>query len=144
LILTKTDQTTGEEGEKTAFSANAKLYQLVEGQWSERGAGVFKLNYTMTDLPQSSQYAYEHDNKFDYTDIEPGKASIEARFIMRNAATHKVIINARIFKEMRVGDAEGKEPSTKNQFLFSANTDGRLAAYYLRVSLSYCSEVLMY
>lgn len=51
---------------------------------------------------------------------------------MRNVATLKVLLNARIFKEMRVGDREGDEPSDRRFFL-SANVDGKISTYLLKV-----------
>ena len=69
-----------------------------------------------------------------FEDLTPGQAEVTARFIMRNAATHKVIVNARIFKTMKVGDREGNEPEKKNEIFFSAHTDMGITPYLLRVS----------
>ena len=57
-----------------------------------------------------------------------------ARLIMRAAATHKVVLNARIFKEMSIGDAGGNEPKGKS-LMFSVPVDGKLIPHTLKVRL---------
>ena len=73
-----------------------------------------------------------------YSDIDPNEPVVEARFILRSAATHKVTLNVRIFKEMIVGDHKGGEPPKKTELLFSAAGEKGLEIYLLRVSLSLC------
>lgn len=55
---------------------------------------------------------------------------------MRTAATHKVILNATVFKEMKIGDKDGNEPKGR-QLLFSAHVDGSLVPCILKVSTWY-------
>ena len=55
---------------------------------------------------------------------------------MRTHATHRVVLNAPIFKEMLVGDPQGKEPTGKKTLSFSVPVDGRLEPHMLKVSFS--------
>ena len=111
---------TGEEGEYSTFQGRGRLYHFVNGQWTEKGSGVIKLN-TVYDVPEEDEHG--------------GNVPIDvhvARLIMRAAATHKVILNARIFKEMSIGDNEGNEPKGKS-LLFSVPVDGKLVPHTLKV-----------
>ena len=111
---------TGEEGEYSTFQGRGRLYHFVNGSWTEKGSGVIKLN-TVYDLPEEDEHG-EHVP----IDIHV------ARLIMRAAATHKVILNARVFKEMRIGDQEGNEPKGKS-LVFSVPVDGKLVPHQLKV-----------
>lgn len=73
-----------------------------------------------------------------FPDVEPGEATVEARFIMRSAATHKVTVNARISKEMIIGDHKGGEPPKRMELLFSSAGEKGLEIYLLRVSFQAC------
>ena len=70
-----------------------------------------------------------------YSETDPNEPVVEGRFILRSAATHKVTLNVRIFKEMIVGDHKGGEPPKRNEILFSAAGEKGLEIYLLRVSL---------
>lgn len=61
---------------------------------------------------------------------------------MRTTATHKVILNTPIFKELSMSDQKGQEPKGK-QILFSVPVDGKLIPYLLRVSYLNPSMLLM-
>ena len=79
----------------------------------------------------------EDEDEQNYPDVENGVRAEGvrlqgARLIMRTAATHKVILNARIFKEMSIGDASGHEPKGKS-LLFSVPIDGKLIPHTLKV-----------
>lgn len=91
------------------------MYQHDEKKWAERGVGTFKLNVT---------------RKYSDEENDNDNSKAHARFIMRTLATHKVILNAPIFKEMSVGD---KEPTGKS-ITFSVPVEGKLVPHTLRVS----------
>ena len=109
---------TGEEDEETRFASRGKLYQYQSEKkaWAERGVGPVKLNVKhLTD-----------------DEDESGGPGPEARLIMRAAATHKVILNATVFKEMAIGDSKGKLPNGR-QVWFSVVVDGSPTPFLLKV-----------
>ena len=55
---------------------------------------------------------------------------------MRTHATHRVVLNAPIFKEMTVGTIQGDEPVGKKILAFSVPVDGRLELHSVRVGTS--------
>lgn len=110
---------TGEEGEQTIFNRHGKLYWYHENAWVERGVGPFKLNVTRPG----------NENTADYNENEAKK---QARFIMRALATHRVVLNAPIFKEMKITGREGKEPTGKS-IMFPVLVDGRMVSHMLKV-----------
>ena len=74
--------------------------------------------------------------KADTEEQEGTGKGLEARLIMRAAATHKVILNATIFKEMQVGDNKGLKPAQgSRQFCFSAPVNGALVPFLLKVRI---------
>ena len=75
------------------------------------------------------------DEKEDGTSGSDEPKQAGARFIMRTAQTHKVILNTPIFKEMQIGDAAGKDPVGK-QILFSVPVDGKVIPCTVRVRTS--------
>ncbi|KAL2815719.1 hypothetical protein BJX63DRAFT_420286 [Aspergillus granulosus] len=83
---------TGEEEEKTYFSCKAKLFHFSDKEWKERGLGTFKVNVKVTD------------------GVEDKKS---ARMIMRADGVLRVMLNSPLFKGMKIGDATGKEPRSK-------------------------------
>ena len=114
---------TGEEGEDTIFQNRGKLYRFVNGNWMERGQGIFKLNVARAD-----------EEKFSGESESAGPR--RARFIMRTHATHRVVLNSPIFKEMKVGNIQGDEPTGKKALTFSVPVDGRLELHLVRVRTS--------
>ncbi|MCJ1436696.1 hypothetical protein MMC27_006077 [Xylographa pallens] len=109
---------TGEQDEDTIFSNRGKLYRFVEKKWAERGVGLFKLNVKRQDI---------------VSEVVKGDTNTQPRFVMRTQATHKVILNAPVFKEMKISDLEGKEPSGKAA-MFSVYVDGKLTPHLLKMS----------
>ncbi|KAL3466388.1 hypothetical protein BJX64DRAFT_274641 [Aspergillus heterothallicus] len=83
---------TGEEEEKTYFSCKAKLFHFSDKEWKERGLGTFKVNVKVTN------------------GVEDKKS---ARMIMRADGVLRVMLNSPLFKGMKIGDATGKEPRSK-------------------------------
>ena len=139
---------TGEEGEDTVFTTRAKLFQYHSEKkaWTERGTGPFKLNVKRKREETEALAAEEEEQapaakkkkggNEDENGAEAGAQSappkIEARFLMRTIATHKVILNAPIFKELKMSDQKGQEPKGK-QMLFSVPINGKMVPYLLRV-----------
>ncbi|KAL9112945.1 MAG: hypothetical protein Q9227_002809 [Pyrenula ochraceoflavens] len=85
---------TGEEAEETVFSCKAKLYHFDTKEWKERGVGSFKVN--VSDDKEAE---------------DPGKK--KARLIFRTEGVHRVALNTPVFKDMKVGSNDGKEPNGK-------------------------------
>lgn len=107
---------TGEDGEETVFSsARAGLFSWDGAAWKEGGKGVFKLNLTIPRVEKS-----EHTQR-------------SGRFIMRAHQTFRVLLNAPVFKQMKVGDSKGNEPTSKS-LSFSVIEKGRPKPYLIRVS----------
>lgn len=55
------------------------------------------------------------------------------RFIMRAHQTYRVLLNAPILKQMKVGDSKGNEPSGKS-FSFMVVEDRKPTPYMVKVS----------
>lgn len=111
---TTTAQETGEEGELTVWNGRAKLYTMAgDGKtrgWKERGVGPFKFNITV-DEPKT------------------------ARFLLRADGTHRLLLNAKVTKQLKFGgDADGGKPK-EGRLLFNMPTaDGGLEMQLLKVS----------
>ncbi|KAL2623903.1 hypothetical protein R1flu_008148 [Riccia fluitans] len=75
--LQEVQMETGEEKEKAAFTADAALFEFIEGGWKERGRGELKLNVSE----------------------EKGK---KARLVMRSKGNYRLLLNARLFADMKV------------------------------------------
>lgn len=105
---------TGEEGEETVFSCKAKLFHFTGKEWKERGIGTFKLNVTE-----------------DENGLWTG-----ARLIMRTVGVFRVVLNTPVFKGMKVGDLEGKEPAGKTINLAGVE-DGKPVPLILKVRLQF-------
>ena len=122
----------GEEHEQNIWTDRGKLFQfhLDKGTWSERGVGPVRLNVAKTSLDEEGVPSADH-------------GAIQARLLMRTIATHKVVLNAPVFKEWVVGgDARGLEPTGKT-LMFSANVDDKMVPHLLRVSSSTPSIMLL-
>ncbi|KAL4964176.1 P-loop containing nucleoside triphosphate hydrolase protein [Aspergillus stella-maris] len=89
---------TGEEEEKTYFACKAKLFHFSDKEWRERGLGNFKVNVKIVD------------------GVEDKKS---ARMVMRADGVLRVMLNTALFKGMKVGDAAGNEPRSKQVHLAS-------------------------
>ena len=120
---------TGEEGEDTVFQVRGKLFEFTgSGEWAERGIGPFKLNVSRLD-----------------SEATDGDHAIRARFIMRAQLTHRVMLNTRVFKEMKLTDGRGNPPTGKTM-MFSVLHNGKAVPYLFKVCLFsrriYCSLML--
>lgn len=106
---------TGEEAEETMFSCRAKLFHFA-GEWKERGVGTLKLNvhYRAPNLEEAAEQ--------------------KARLIMRTDGVHRVVLNTPIFKGMRFGTPDGKEPTGRTLNL-TGMENGKPALFLLKVCL---------
>ncbi|GAA5914230.1 hypothetical protein JCM8208_001527 [Rhodotorula glutinis] len=104
VVYTKQETVTGEEEERLLHSVRCKLYAMSEGQWAERGTGNLKLNET---------------NKDD------GKKG--ARLLMRADATHRLLLNAPLFKAFSI------EVHSEKYVRFSVIEGSTPTSYMLRL-----------
>ncbi|KAF7843318.1 nuclear pore complex protein NUP50A-like [Senna tora] len=74
---------TGEENERAVFNADSILFEYVDGSWKERGKGELKINVTTTGI-----------NK--------------ARLLMRSRGNYRLILNARLYPDMKLTNMEKK------------------------------------
>ena len=58
-----------------------------------------------------------------------------ARLLMRTDGVHRVVLNTPVFKDMKVGDADGNEPTGKTMLLTGLE-DGKPALFQIKVSLT--------
>ncbi|PSR96847.1 Nuclear pore complex protein like [Actinidia chinensis var. chinensis] len=72
---------TGEENEKSVFTADSVLFEFVEGGWKERGKGELKVNVSATGT---------------------GKA----RLVMRAKGLYRLILNASLYPDMKLTNME--------------------------------------
>jgi hypothetical protein len=73
-------RTTGEEGEDTLHATNVSLFEFQGGQWKERGKGLLKVN--------------------------KNKDTKACRLIMRQQGNLKLLLNANVWKGMKVSSME--------------------------------------
>ena len=73
-------RTTGEEGEDTLHATNVSLFEFQGGQWKERGKGLLKVN--------------------------KNKETQACRLIMRQQGNLKLLLNANVWKGMKVSTME--------------------------------------
>ncbi|XP_039143360.1 nuclear pore complex protein NUP50A-like [Dioscorea cayenensis subsp. rotundata] len=74
---------TGEENEKAVFTADAILYEYLDGGWKERGKGELKVNVSVSGLEK-------------------------ARLIMRARGNYRLILNASLYPDMSLTNMEKK------------------------------------
>ena len=60
---------------------------------------------------------------------------------MRARGTHRLVLNTPVFKEMKVGTADGDEPTGKTMYL-DALEAGKPTGYQIKVSSSLCKLLL--
>lgn len=68
---------TGEENEKAVFTADAVLFEYLDGGWKERGKGELKVNVSTSDAER-------------------------ARLLMRARGNYRLILNASLFPDMKL------------------------------------------
>ncbi|KAJ6813230.1 nuclear pore complex protein NUP50B-like [Iris pallida] len=74
---------TGEENERAVFTADAILYEYLDGGWKERGKGEIKVNTQISDAQK-------------------------ARLVMRARGNYRLILNASIYPEMNLTNMDKK------------------------------------
>lgn len=118
---------TGEDNEDSVYVNRAKLFQYHPdtSSWKERGIGPIKINVERSESG--------NDGDSDAKDLEAQSSAssnspVKARLLMRNHATHKVILNSPIFREMKVN-----EQAAKQLLIVCPNETGALTTYMLRV-----------
>ena len=93
---------TGEEDDEVLHSVRAKLFLLEDGNWKERGTGTIRLL--------------------------AGNSDDQTRLVMRNDATHRLILNVALFGAMVCSVYQDKFVR------FSAVENGKdLSSYMIRV-----------
>ncbi|OIW09089.1 hypothetical protein TanjilG_16316 [Lupinus angustifolius] len=73
---------TGEENEKVVFNADSILFEFVDGSWKERGKGELKVNVS--------------------------SETEKARLLMRSKGNYRLILNARLYPDMKLTAMEKK------------------------------------
>ncbi|GAB2228130.1 hypothetical protein Droror1_Dr00009960 [Drosera rotundifolia] len=73
---------TGEENEETVFSANAVLFEFLDGGWKERGKGELKVNVSSSGEKE------------------------RARLVMRTRGNLRLILNASLYPDMKLADID--------------------------------------
>lgn len=73
---------TGEENEETVFSANAVLFEFLDGGWKERGKGELKVNVSSSGEKERS------------------------RLVMRTRGNLRLILNASLYPDMKLADID--------------------------------------
>lgn len=119
---TVTAQETGEEGESTVWTGRAKLYTMAgEGKtkaWKERGVGPFKFNITF-DEPKT------------------------ARFLLRADGTHRLLLNAKVTKQLVFGgDSEGGKPKDGRVLFNQPTAEGGVEMHLLKVRAQFLIETI--
>lgn len=74
---------TGEENEMAVFTADAALFEFLDGGWKERGKGELKVNVLTTGTKK-------------------------ARLVMRARGNYRLILNASIFPDMKLTNMDKK------------------------------------
>nr|XP_027191232.1 LOW QUALITY PROTEIN: nuclear pore complex protein NUP50A-like [Cicer arietinum] len=85
---------TGEENEEVVFNADSVLFEFADGGWKERGKGEVKVNVT-------------------------SGTEKKARVLMRSRGNYRLILNARLYPEMKLTNME------KKGVTFACATEGK-------------------
>ena len=73
---------TGEENEKVVFNADSVLFEFADGSWKERGKGELKVNVA--------------------------SETKKARLLMRSKGNYRLILNARLYPDMKLTNMDKK------------------------------------
>ncbi|KAL4195454.1 hypothetical protein AMTRI_Chr05g73440 [Amborella trichopoda] len=107
---------TGEENEKSVFTADAVLFEYLEGGWKERGKGELKLNVSTTD-------------------------SGRARLVMRARGNYRLILNSNLYPDMKLTNMDKKGITFACVNSASERKDGlSLSTFALKFKDSYLVE----
>ncbi|GAO47314.1 hypothetical protein G7K_1522-t1 [Saitoella complicata NRRL Y-17804] len=107
--LSEQEVKTGEEEETTVYNSKAKLFSFdtKEQAWKERGVGTLRVNL--------------------YQDKKLG-----GRIVMRADAVYRVILNVKLFKNMKIETSKDAVMNEKS-IRFSALEEGKLVMFTVRV-----------
>ncbi|RYO88232.1 hypothetical protein DL766_006288 [Monosporascus sp. MC13-8B] len=91
----------GEAGEASILQVRAKLYNLdkTSKTWKERGAGNLKINVPLACVDIDEENGQPIPGSFDASALEDAESKV-ARLIMRQDATHRVILNTVVIPAM--------------------------------------------
>lgn len=91
----------GEAGEASILSVRCKLYNLNKATktWKERGAGNLKINVPLSCVDIDEDTGAPIHGSFDASALEDADSKV-VRLIMRQDATHKVILNTIVIPAM--------------------------------------------
>ncbi|KAI1338527.1 hypothetical protein F5Y15DRAFT_120475 [Xylariaceae sp. FL0016] len=123
----------GETAETTILAVRAKLYSLDKAtkSWKERGAGNLKINVPLpcVDIDEGTGGAIP--GSFDASALEDADSKV-VRLLMRQDATHRVILNTAVIPAMKFQE----KSSLKATFiLFTAVEDGGAVSMQMKVCL---------
>ncbi|BGP12682.1 hypothetical protein JCM10213v2_000599 [Rhodosporidiobolus nylandii] len=83
-VFTEQERFTGEEDEETVHQVRCKVFVMEDGNWKERGTGPLRVNQ------KGKKAAAEGEEKGS------------ARLVMRADATHRLLLNAPLFREFSI------------------------------------------
>ncbi|RYP54293.1 hypothetical protein DL768_000867 [Monosporascus sp. mg162] len=91
----------GEAGEASILQVRAKLYNLdkTSKTWKERGAGNLKINVPLACVDIDEENGQPIPGSFDASALEDAESKV-VRLIMRQDATHRVILNTVVIPAM--------------------------------------------
>lgn len=119
------------DDESSIIQARGKLYSLdkTTNAWKERGAGILKLM-----VPKECAVAGDNPNiglpgSFDVTALKDSESKI-IRLVMRQDATHRIILNTTLLPNMEFREKSGLKATS---VLFTAIEDDGPVSITLRV-----------
>ncbi|RYP76094.1 hypothetical protein DL771_001918 [Monosporascus sp. 5C6A] len=99
--LQRVEVVDGEAGEASILQVRAKLYNLdkTSKTWKERGAGNLKINVPLACVDIDEENGQPIPGSFDASALEDAESKV-VRLIMRQDATHRVILNTVVIPAM--------------------------------------------
>ncbi len=125
----------GEAGEASILQVRGKLYNLNKATktWKERGAGNLKINVPLSCVDIDEDTGAPLHGSFDASALEDAETKV-VRLIMRQDATHKVILNTVVIPAMSFQYKEGG--SNIAYILFTAiESDGEAVPMQIKVHI---------
>lgn len=122
----------GEDGEVTLLQVRGKLYSLAKDgkSWKERGAGNLRINVPLSTFDVDEQ-GVPISGSFDASLLDVAE-SRAMRLVMRQDATHKVILNTVVIPSMKFQHKETN--SNVSYIVFTAiEGDGEAIPIQLKV-----------
>ncbi|KAI0020234.1 hypothetical protein F4780DRAFT_386308 [Xylariomycetidae sp. FL0641] len=100
--LQRVEVDTGEANEATILQVRAKIYNLdkASNSWKERGAGNLKINVPLACVDIDEDTGSFDASSFDVSGLEKAESKI-VRLVMRQDATHKIILNTVVIPTMQ-------------------------------------------